>query len=84
MNGRGGKEEDPRKAIHMCLLKASFQEPFRLVAVSATRAQGQEASAEKAAAALGTKLTALAAEVAVAEAMAAEKVRVREELLSQL
>ena len=51
--------------------------------MSATRAQGQGMSAEKAAGALGAKLKALAAE-AVAEAMAAEKVRVKKELLSQL
>ena len=52
-------------------------------AVSAKRAQGQGASAGKAAEALGAELKALAAE-AVAKAMAAEKVRVKEELLSQL
>ena len=49
--------------------------------MSAKRAQGQGASAEKAEEALGAELTALATE-AVAEAMAAEKVRVKEELLS--
>ena len=46
------------------------------------RVKGSPGSAEKAAEALGAKLTALAAE-AVAEAMAAEKVRVKEELLSR-
>ena len=47
------------------------------------KAQAQGSSAGKAAEALGAKLKALSAE-AIAEAMAAENVRVKEELLSQL
>ena len=47
-------------------------------AMSAKRAQGQGVSAEEAAKTLGADLTALAPEAAEAEAMAAEKVRVKE------